>query len=608
MNFRNPIYTEKTQCQDCYKCIRECPVKAIRVESGHAMVVPELCVLCGHCVTICPAGAKRVRDDLSRARQLLTLKERVIVSLAPSFASEFAGVGPERLVRAIKRLGFFGVSETAIGADLVSAQVAEDFRADPARRLFLSSACPAAVEYVKRYMGELAPCITDRASPLLAHARFLRESFGADIGVVFVGPCIAKKREADVWSTIDCAITFRDLRRWLGDEGVSLDGTLGSWQNPLGSPHTEVSPGGFGSQHIDSSPGMLSSTGASSDTDGFIPFRAAKGALYPVDGGMIAAVKKYPGAEGIHMMSVTGLDGIESTLRGLDPASLARPLFLEMLSCPGGCVNGPQVASSGPQAIKRIDVLEYAQGARDTLEGRRPEMSGTLPFSGAIAVAHGDDEIRAALRQVGKLSVEDELNCGSCGYDTCRSFVAAMLEARAEKTMCVSYMRKLAQKKANGLIRSIPSGVVICDSSLKIIECNENFARLMGDEILSMFEAKPGMEGADLERITALSRLFRMVMGDDCPDVVEHEIREGKKIFHATVFSIEKGDSACGVIQDVTAPQIQKDRVIRQTKRVINKNLAVVQKIAYLLGENAAETEATLNSIIESFSARDEGE
>ena len=596
MNFRNPIYTEKTQCQDCYKCIRECPVKAIQVESGHAMVVPELCVLCGHCVTICPAGAKRVRDDLSRARQLLTLKERVIVSLAPSFASEFAGVEPERLVRAIKRLGFFGVSETAIGADLVSAQVAEDFRADPERRLFLSSACPAAVEYVKRYMGELAGYVTDRASPLLAHARFLRESFGADIGVVFVGPCIAKKREADVWSTIDCAITFRDLRRWLGDEGISLAGAFGSTGPGLGSP------GMFGSPHAAVSPG------ASSDDDGFIPFRAAKGALYPVDGGMIAAVKKYPGTEGIHMMSVTGLDGIESTLRGLDPASLSRPLFIELLSCPGGCVNGPQVASGGPQAIKRIDVLEYARDARDTLDGRRPEMSGTLPFSGASAVAHGDDEIRAALRQVGKLSVEDELNCGSCGYDTCRSFVAAMLEARAEKTMCVSYMRKLAQKKANGLIRAIPSGVVICDASLRIIECNENFARLMGDEILTMFEAKPEMEGTDLERITALSRLFRMVMGDDCPDVVEHEIREGKKIFHATVFSIEKGDSACGVIQDVTEPQIQKDRVIRQTKRVINKNLAVVQKIAYLLGENAAETEATLNSIIESFSARDEGE
>lgn len=605
MNFQNPIFTEKTQCQDCYKCIRECPVKAIRVEGGHAMVVPELCVLCGHCVTICPAGAKRVRDDLSRARQLLKLRERVVVSLAPSFVSEFAGVDPRALVTAIKRLGFFGVSETAIGADFVSAQIAEDFRdggkrvvhgpdafafdrpitgapaetganaASPAiagtgmasarRKLFLSSACPVAVEYVKRYMSEFTPCITDRASPLLAHARFLKKTYGPDTAVVFIGPCIAKKREADAWQTIDCAITFRDLRRWLLDEGIGLS-------------------------RIESD---------------FIPFRAAKGALYPIDGGMIASVKKYPGTERVDMMSVTGLDEIELSLRGLDQAALSGPLFMELLACPGGCVNGPQVATKGPTAMRRIGLLAYARTAGDTLREKRPEMSGTLSVIRALAPMHGEDEIRSALRQVGKVSVEDELNCGSCGYDTCRAFVQAMIETRAEKTMCVSYMRKLAQKKANGLIRSIPSGVVICDANLRIIECNENFARLMGDEVVSMFDARPGMEGADLERITALSKLFRQVIVDDGPDVVEHELREGKKIYHATVFSIEKGDSACGVIQDVTAPQIRKDRVIKQTKRVIDKNLAVVQKIAYLLGENAAETEATLNSIIESFSGED---
>ena len=233
-------------------------------------------------------------------------------------------------------------------------------------------------------------------------------------------------------------------------------------------------------------------------------------------------------------------------------------------------------------------------------------MEGTLPVVQAVLPAHPEDEIRTALRQVGKFDLHDELNCGSCGYDTCRSFVSAMLENRAERTMCVSYMRKLAQKKANGLIRSIPSGVVICDSELHIIECNENFSRLMGEDIQLMFEARPGLEGADLAAITGMSRFFRDVMAVDGPDVVEHELREAKKIFHATVFSIEKGESACGVIQDVTAPQIQKDRVIKQTRKVINKNLAVVQKIAFLLGENAAETEASLNSIIESFSESEE--
>lgn len=576
MNFQSPIYTEKTQCQDCYKCIRECPVKAILVENGHAMVVPELCVYCGHCVTICPAGAKRVRDDKARARQLLSLKTKVIVSLAPSFASEFAGLGVGQVVAAIKRLGFFGVSETAIGADLVSAALAEDFGSLPAeggQKLFLSSACPVAVEYVKRYMKEFTSSITDRASPLLAHARFLREQYGSDIGIVFVGPCIGKKREADIWHTVDCAITFRDLKHWFEEAGI----------DPARMPN------GDGSGE-------------------FIPVRAAKGSLYPIDGGMIAAIKKYPGAENVHMMSVTGVDGIENALHGLDPATLTVPLFVELLACPGGCVNGPQVSSKGPTALRRMRLLDYAEKTLDTLDANRPEMTGTLPVEIPPPDVHSDEEIRNALRLVGKVAIEDELNCGSCGYDTCRSFAAAMLNHHAERTMCVSYMRKLAQKKANGIIRAIPSGIVICDADLKIIECNENFARLMGEDILSMYDAKPGMEGADLEKITELSSFFRDVMTGNGPEVVDHELREGKKVFHATVFSIEKGESACGVIQDVTAPQIQRDRVIKQTKRVIDKNLAVVQKIAFLLGENAAETEASLNSIIESFSEMEDSE
>lgn len=613
MNFRSPIYTEKTQCQDCYKCIRECPVKAIRVENGHAAVESELCVLCGHCVTVCPAGAKRVRDDLPRARQLLTLKPRVIASLAPSFASEFPGVAPAALVSAIKRLGFFGVSETAIGADLVSSSLAEDFAALRAggtspsdrieRKLFLSSACPVAVEYIKLYMSELAPCITDRASPLLAHARFLKKLYGPDTGIVFIGPCIAKKREADVWQTIDSAISFGDLKDWLSEEGIVFPQA-----EAASRPGTAPSPGTMSLPDSTPLAGSQSWSAARAGADSFIPFAAAKGALYPVDGGMIASIEKYPGGKAVRTMTASGLDGIEAALRGISPEALREPLFVELLACPGGCVNGPLVHRGNAAAVRRLDLLEYAMGATDTAgNAEGPDLAGTLPAARVVRPAHGDEEIRQALRLVGKVSIHDELNCGSCGYDTCRTFAAAMLEGRAERTMCVSYMRKLAQKKANGLIRAIPSGVVICDSELKIIECNENFARLMGPDAALMFEAKPGMEGADLEKLTAMARFFRDVMEADGPDVVEREYREGKKIFQATVFSIEKGDSACGVVQDVTAPQIRRERVIRQTKRVIDKNLAVVQKIAFLLGENAAETEATLNSIIESFSG-DEGD
>ena len=192
MNFLNPIYTEKRECQDCYKCVRHCPVKAIKVEGGYASVVPELCILCGHCVEVCSNAAKRVRDDLPQARQLLALKPRVVVSLAPSYVSEFPELAPGQLIRAFKRLGFFGVSETALGAQQVSAQAAAAL-AEGGGRVLYSSACPTVVSYLQKHRLADSQFLTGLLSPLLTHCKMLRQSFGQDIGIVFVGPRIAKK-------------------------------------------------------------------------------------------------------------------------------------------------------------------------------------------------------------------------------------------------------------------------------------------------------------------------------------------------------------------------------------------------------------------------------
>lgn len=583
MNYLSPIYTEITECQDCYKCIRQCPVKAIRVENGHAAIISELCILCGNCVINCPAKAKRVRDDLGRTKQLLTLKEKVIVSLAPSFAAEFKDFTPTEFVGALKRLGFWGVSETAIGADLISADLSniiqKDVKEKKDKKLYLSSACPAVVEYIKQYKAELTEYITDTASPLLAHVRYLRKMYGDDIGIVFVGPCIAKKRESDVWHEIDTVLTYSDIRRWFDTEGIRSDAIK-----------------------------VLDEEKNSEDL-GFIPHRAAKGELYPVDGGMIAAVKKYSRIPEIRTMSISGIYDIQEALDGLNPEELKAPLFMELLSCPGGCVNGPGCVEKCSSAIKRVRVLDYADSAKEKITNEviknAPSLDGTLPGLDTQTTNHSPEEIRAALRSVGKFTPADELNCSSCGYDTCRSFATAMLDKRAEKTMCVSYMRKLAQKKANSLIKSIPSGVVIADKNLEIIECNLNFAKMMGSDIAEMYDAKPGLEGAELAKIAGFSRFFSDVISINGPDVIEREVREGKKIFHVSVFSIEKEFIAGGVIEDVTVPQVQKHRIVSQAKKVIDKNLSVVQKIAYLLGENAAESESILNSIIESFSEDD---
>ena len=534
MNQYYPIYTEVTECQDCYKCIRHCPVKAIRVENSHAKIIPELCVFCGDCVIDCPSHAKHIRDDIAKAKHLLSQKKKVYVSLAPSFTSEFTDYTKEQLIAAIKNLGFYAVSETALGADLVSAQLAEDLQKAQkdaqGQKLFLSSACPAVVEYIKYYQPELAHCITDRASPLLAHARYLKKIYGNDIGIVFIGPCIAKKREADTWDEVDVSLTYQELRKWF---------------------------------------------------------------------------KAYNNFSGIRSMVVSGMEEVRHALEGFDITALKKPLFIELLACAGGCINGPGTTNKDSGTYRRLLVENYAETADEVLDSEtlnnKPALEGTLPGEAHKRPPYREEEIKNALRSVGKYTVADELNCASCGYDTCREFAEAILENRAEKTMCVSYMRKLAQKKANGLIKAIPNGVVIVDKDLKIVECNKNFAKLMGQDAVDMYEAKPGLEGADLTKFSKISQFFSDVLRANGPTIIEKDVREGKKILHISIFEIEKEEIAAGVIEDVTVPQNQKKRTVSQAQKIIDKNLSVVQKIAFLLGENAAETESMLNSIIDSY-------
>ena len=325
-----------------------------------------------------------------------------------------------------------------------------------------------------------------------------------------------------------------------------------------------------------------------------------------VSSSIASAVKKYNKTDDVQMIAVSGIDQIADVLRGIEPEKLKKPLFIEFLACNGGCINGPASRKQTAMALKHVAVMDYAENVQNTISqnvrDNLPQLSGILPVEVRESDIHTETEIRAALHSVGKYSHEDELNCACCGYDTCRHFAAAMLDKHAEKTMCLSYMRKLAQKKANGLIQAIPSGAVIADKNLSIVECNKNFAKLMGREIEEMYNDLPGLEGADLSKITRLFTFFADVLDKNGPDVIERDVKENNKIFHITVFSIEKEGIAGGVIEDVTVPQVRRNRIMSQAKKVIDKNLSVVQKIAYLLGENAAETESILNSIIESFS------
>jgi len=565
MNSQKPIFTEKARCQDCYKCVRECPVKAIQVVDDSAAVMPERCVYCGTCVNVCPVGAKKVRDDLGRAKLLLKRKERVVASLAPSFVAEFPGIEAGRMVRALRTLGFWAVSETALGAEEVSAACAVELeKGGPGA--YLSTACPTVVELIRRYHADQIPSLTRLLSPLMAHCKLLQREYGEDIGIVFIGPCISKKLEADARpELLDVALTFADLDRWLEERGI----------DPATEPFTEA--------------------------DAFMPQSAQDGALYPADGGMNRGIAHRRNTEGVKFMSFSGIHYLQEAMEGLRTHELKQKLFLELLACEGGCVNGPQASKSCGTALKWLQVLDYAPEPKLPLPELSLDLAAETSPDPVPQFHHEAVEILRALRRLGKTTPEDELNCGGCGYDSCRKLAEALLEGRAEPNMCVSYMRKLAMNKANALIRSMPAGVVIADENLFIIECNRRFAETLGGDTPDVFDAKPGMNGADLAKVAPeLRGLFDRGLEQEV-DALRKDVRVGDRILRLTVFTVELGRIVGGVLQDITEPAVQREQIIQQAQEVIRKNVTTVQQIAFLLGENAAETEMMLNSLSSSF-------
>jgi iron only hydrogenase large subunit-like protein len=523
----------------------------------------------------CPASARKVRRDVETVKNLLRQKQKTFVSLAPSFVSEFFDCTAGQLIAALKRLGFYAVSETALGADYVSAGIAAALKSasenTEGQKLFLSSACPAVVLYLKRYAGAFVPYLNGRASPLLAHAQLLRALYGEKINVVFIGPCIAKKREADQFREINAAITFDELRQWFSEAGV----------HPLAAGEAECG-------------------------DTFVPRRAAKGAFYPVDGGMIISMRRYKGFSKTQNMVISGINTIAETLNtATSPAGLKTPLFLELLACEGGCVNGPCATRDASAITRRARLLHYAESADEALDAETA--SYAIPLSGELTAVemkrpcHSPEEIKRALEQTGKYSPGNEINCSKCGYRNCRDFSSALLEKRAEKTMCAPYMRSLAHKKANGLMNTMPGGVVIVEKNMHIIECNKNFASLMGSEIEELYEITAQLVGFNLNKLPELSAYFEEAFSSQAEGSFDYEIRIASRILHLNVFVIEKGEIAAGIFTDITFPQVRRGRTVSKAKNIIEKNAKTVQKIAFLLGENAAETEAILNSIIESY-------
>jgi iron only hydrogenase large subunit-like protein len=550
------VSTTEAACQDCYKCVRECPAKAIRVQQGAAQVLDELCVSCGHCVTACPAGAKQRRDDLPRLRQLLAAETPVWCSLAPSWLGEFPGCSAAAIATALRRLGFAVVSETALGAEEVSAHVAALPQRDDGLP-WLSSACPAAVAWADRYAG-CGELITPLLSPALSHAAWLRQQATVPIRVAFIGPCIAKKREAQIRpDLIDVVIGFDELEILLQEQNIDLD----------------------------------------TEDEGFFGGTAADGARYPVTGGMLAGIRRQCGVCEDDLDAIAGLPAIAEALA--EPDQLIGLRFVELLACDHGCVGGPCRREGGRSVAKRRRVLAAAP---PTSGPRAPRQTITMQWSSAAAPQrpHTETAIRQALAEVGKVQKQDELNCGGCGYESCRHFAAALLDGHAEVAMCVGYMRRLAQNQSNALLRAMPAGAVVVDQSLRVVEANRAFAQLVesGEQT---WQVHGHLREQPLERLLpALAPALRHVLSGDSAQV-ERDLSDHGRHLAAIVFVIEPSRLAGAILRDITEPAVQRDEIVRRAELVIEKQLATVQQLACLLGENAAESEVLLSSIIDAF-------
>lgn len=567
MNNQYPIYTLKNECVDCYKCIRECKMKAIRIENGHASVIPEKCIACGHCVLICPSEAKKVRNDINKARAVLTAKQRVFISLAPSWAG-FWNCSAEQLITAFKKLGFEGVSETALGAQEVSIELTK-ILSKRENKIHISSACPAIVDYVRLYMPEYTEFITPLGSPAMTHAKLLKKRYGDDIGVVFAGPCIAKKNEADKNpELIDVSLTFKEVAQWFAQENIDPA------QIEVPAEVNEVK---------------------------FVPKKAYEGTYYPIEGGMNKTLRLSGCAKDIQLVSVSSITAFEASLRNFDPQKVDRPIFIEALACAGGCANGPSKNADKPGIMAMTDILRTVKIREDVPSEPEVVVEKQYESSAQNTKKYTPEQIAEAMAGIGKHGVEDEINCGGCGYDTCRQLAEALLSGDAEPSMCVSYMRKLAIRKASAMLRSMPSAIVMADSELRIIETNEAFVRMFAPDLLEIFKDRPeGLAGGALDRVVPFVDLFKRSIKSG-KDIHKERYPVGKNLYDIAVFEIERNKIVGAVITDVTQTEMKREQIARKAHEVIEKNIATVQNIACLLGEHMVDTELLLSQIAQGY-------
>lgn len=555
------------KCRHCYKCVRHCAVKAISVRDEQARIMVDHCINCGRCLEVCPQNAKTFASDMDRVKGYLRQGMRTVISIAPSYAGVLEFDSPGQVVDALQRLGFAEVRETAEGAALVTNEYKKLVREGEMPNI-ITTCCPSVNDLVEKYYPDCAKLMAPVVSPMIAHGRYIKKIYGQDVKVVFLGPCIAKKQEAEgddrVTGAVDAILTFEELALWLKEEGIDLHSC---GEKPMGNPDPKINR------------------------------------LYPVSGGVIQSVITEEESDGYHKVFVDGLENCMEMLECLERGELDH-CFIEANVCEGGCAKGPASAHWNTSYVKTKVKIENGvsyRAARDLPDMSTEELAKRFGNRGLDDRMPTEEQIRRILMSTGKYSKEDELNCGACGYSTCREKAVAVFQGKAEVTMCMPYALTQAESMSNVVMDMTPNMIFVIGNDMRILDCNRKGQELLGvghDEavrryIFEFIEADD-IESALLTREPVFHKKIRL--------------DRGRIVAEETIVYIENLDAVLVLFQDVTREERIKEQhynlkveTVEMAQKVIEKQMMVAQEIAGLLGETTAETKVTLTKLRDSI-------
>ncbi len=549
------IKLKKSNCKNCYKCIRHCPVKSIRFSAGQAHIVEDECILCGQCFVACPQDAKFIRNDVEKAKALVSAN-KAVASLAPSFTAEF-GKGLNAVKAALIQLGFQDAEETAIGATIVKEQY-QSLLSKSENRPLISSCCHSVNLLLQKYYPDVLPYLAPVVSPMMAHSLDIKRRY-PNVKTIFIGPCISKKAEAEAYSAVDCVLTFEELNSWLKSEGVEIT-------------------------HVPEEPN---------------PYSRAR--LFPVAGGIIRTMNT--SEQSCDFITVDGMDRCLDVINDIREGKIGR-CFIEMSACKGSCIGGPVMDCKKNSPVRNYLAVNHYAGEKDfeTLTLDEDKIFRRHGFIGLNQTMPGGHDIEKILKQMGKTLPEHELNCGTCGYNTCREKAIAVYQGKAEMSMCLPFIKERAESFSDNIIRNTPNAIIVTNDMLEIQQINDAALKFFGIDNQNNVIGEQVMRILDIESFIEVQNSKTNIQNKNIY-LAEYE----KYVEQTIIYDKEYRVFIC-IMRDVTdieAQREQKERLTRKTieitDQVVEKQMRVVQEIAFLLGETTAETKVALTKLKESL-------